>query len=361
MAVVARGRTVCCIAASTASSKSVMIVESPTKAIKIQKFLGDDYKVLASYGHVRDLSPKSGSVIPEHDFDLVWEVSKGGSVRLKELADAAKGVGHVLFATDPDREGEAISWHVMEELKRRGVLTNKQVSRITFTELTKDAVATALASPRQLSFDLVNAYLARRSLDYLVGYTLSPLLWRRLSTAARSAGRVQSVALRMISDRESDIERFHPQEYWTISVVFVTPDGISFTARLTAVDGQKLGQLSISDQQAAQQMVDRIRTSAFEISSKSSRPTKRSPPAPFVTSTLQQEASRRLGFSAVKTMMIAQELYEGKGAGKGVVGWWGAGGGGGRGGGGDEIFSCSSSQLGAAVRCRVSKVSLCLF
>eukprot|EP00775_Hariotina_reticulata_P013174 gene13174-13305_t len=372
-----------------------MVVESPTKASKIQKFLGDNFKVLASYGHVRDLLNKGGSVRPDQDFDMVWQVSSGGEGRLKELVAASVGCSSLVLATDPDREGEAISWHITQELQvmkmkiwvasqgfgaggsvvfagavRRGVLPRPGLTlqRVTFTEVTQKAVKEALQHPRQVSDDLVDAYLARRALDYLVGFSLSPLLWRRLSPAARSAGRVQSVALRLICEREDARQVFKPEEYWSMGAEFALQEAEAaaagnssdqtLDARLVQVDNQRLTKMSIrtkeeadtltarlwqqegssgdallppphghvqqkdwtlQQQQQQQQQPDALQDAhpvLYTVRDVSKKPLRRNPPPPLVTSTLQQEAARRLGFSATKTMQVAQQLYEGANTGK---------------------------------------------
>ena len=292
-----------------AEPSSVVVVESPAKAKTINKYLGRNYRVLASYGHVRDLPAKTGSVDPDHDFKMVWETEPRAQKRLKEIADAVKGADRLILATDPDREGEAISWHVLEALKARRALGRTEVQRVVFNAVTKSAVLDAIAHPREINEELVDAYLARRALDYLVGFTLSPVLWRKLP-GARSAGRVQSVALRLICEREIEIESFTPQEYWSVEAVFSTPDG-HFTARLVELDGKKLDKLSLANAEEAQRAVDAIRAGRFAISDVEKKPVKRHPWAPFITSTLQQEAARKLGFPAARTMKLAQSLYEG--------------------------------------------------
>jgi DNA topoisomerase I len=288
----------------------LVVVESPAKAKTINKYLGSGYQVVPSYGHVRDLPAKDGSVQPDQDFALTWEVDPKAAKRLKDIADAAKDADGLILATDPDREGEAISWHVLEVLKQKGVLKSLPVQRVVFNAITKSAVQEAMANPRQIDRELVDAYLARRALDYLVGFTLSPVLWRKLP-GARSAGRVQSVALRLICEREIEIEAFKSQEYWTIDVDLGAPSGTEFTARLSALDGKKLDKFSLGNEAVATAAADRISASAFAVDSVESKPAKRHPAPPFITSTLQQEAARKLGFSAKHTMQIAQRLYEG--------------------------------------------------
>ncbi|WP_337186113.1 type I DNA topoisomerase [Phenylobacterium sp.] len=288
---------------------NVVIVESPAKAKTINKYLGSDYKVLASYGHVRDLPPKDGSVRPDDDFDMSWEVDAKAARRLSEIAEATKGADRLILATDPDREGEAISWHVLEVLQRKRVLKGANVQRVVFNAITKSAVTEAMANPRDLDMELVEAYLARRALDYLVGFTLSPVLWRKLP-GARSAGRVQSVALRIIVDRELEIERFRTQEYWTVEAQ-VAAGADPFAARLVVHEGKRLTKFDLADEAAAFAARDAVQAATFKVSSVERKPGRRSPPPPFTTSTLQQEASRKLGFNAQRTMMAAQKLYEG--------------------------------------------------
>ena len=289
---------------------NVVIVESPAKAKTINKYLGKDYQVLASYGHVRDLPAKDGSVDPEHDFGMKWEVDGKSQKRLNDIAKAVKTSDKVILATDPDREGEAISWHVLEVLQKKGVLKSKGIQRVVFNAITKKAVLDAIAQPRDIDSNLVEAYLARRALDYLVGFTLSPVLWRKLP-GARSAGRVQSVALRLVCDREAEIEAFRSQEYWSIVATLAKAGGTPFEARLVASDGAKLDKLSITNEQDAAAIRSDLETADFSVTSVESKPVKRNPQPPFTTSTLQQEASRKLGFSASRTMQLAQKLYEG--------------------------------------------------
>ena len=289
---------------------NVVVVESPAKAKTINKYLGAGYTVLASYGHVRDLPAKDGSVQPDHEFEMQWEIAKTAEPRLREIAKAVRGADHLYLATDPDREGEAISWHVHEVLRARNALGHAEVSRVVFHEVTKRAVLNAIANPRQLNRELIDAYLARRALDYLVGFTLSPVLWRKLP-GARSAGRVQSVALRLICEREAEIEVFRTDEYWTVDVVFANAAGMPVTARLTHLDGGKLEKLSIGDEAAARDAVAAIEARAFAVAGIERKTVRRRPQPPFTTSTLQQEASRKLGFGASRTMKLAQRLYEG--------------------------------------------------
>ena len=287
----------------------LVIVESPAKAKTINKYLGPDYKVLASYGHVRDLPPRDGSVRPDEDFAMSWEVDAKASKRLSEIAEAAKASDRIILATDPDREGEAISWHVLDVLQQKRVVKDKPVERVVFNAITRSAVTEAMKAPRQIDMELVKAYLARRALDYLVGFNLSPVLWRKLP-GARSAGRVQSVALRLVVDREIEIERFITQEYWTVEAD-MTSAGAPFTARLAIHEGRKLTKFDLGDEAAAAAARQAVISGAFTISAVEKKPARRSPAPPFTTSTLQQEAARKLGFSAQRTMQAAQKLYEG--------------------------------------------------
>jgi DNA topoisomerase-1 len=288
---------------------NVVVVESPAKAKTINKYLGSDYKVLASYGHIRDLPPKDGSVKPDQDFAMDWEIDAKSSKHVKAIADAMKDADNLILATDPDREGEAISWHVLEALNLKKALKGKTVKRVTFNAITKPAVQAAMAAPRDIDMELVDAYLARRALDYLVGFGLSPVLWRKLP-GSRSAGRVQSVALRIIVDREVEIERFKPQEYWSVDAQLSTKAGDIFPARLSAFEGKKLKRLDIPNEQMAHAARDAVKKGGFTVSAVEAKPTKRNPPPPFTTSTLQQEAARKLGFNASRTMQTAQRLYE---------------------------------------------------
>ncbi|WP_342251534.1 type I DNA topoisomerase [Sphingomonas sp. OTU376] len=285
----------------------LVIVESPAKAKTIEKYLGKDYRVLASYGHVRDLPARDGSVDPEEGFSMEWETYADKSKQLKAIADEAKKADRLILATDPDREGEAISWHVQEVLRNKKALP-KEVERVTFNAITKPAILTAMAHPRELDTDLIDAYRARRALDYLVGFTLSPVLWRKLP-GAKSAGRVQSVALRIIVDREREIEGFKPQEYWSVTAD-MEQDGTPFQARLVKYKGDKLDRLSIGDGKTAEAAKKAVEEGRFTVVSVETKPAMRNPAAPFTTSTLQQEAARKLGFSASHTMRIAQGLYE---------------------------------------------------
>jgi DNA topoisomerase-1 len=288
----------------------VVIVESPAKAKTINKYLGPGYEVLASYGHVRDLPPKDGSVRPDDDFSMDWEVDAKSRKRLSDIAAAVKRADRVVLATDPDREGEAISWHVLQVLRDKKVLQGKTVDRVVFNAVTKQAVQEAMKHPRPIDEPLVDAYLARRALDYLVGFTLSPVLWRKLP-GARSAGRVQSVALRLVCDREAEIERFRPQEYWSIAATLRTQRNELFSARLVGLRGRKLDRLSVGNGDEASAAKRLLENAAFTVESVEAKPQRRNPQPPFTTSTLQQEAQRKLGFDASRTMQIAQRLYEG--------------------------------------------------
>jgi DNA topoisomerase-1 len=297
----------------------VVVVESPAKAKTINKYLGPGYEVLASFGHVRDLPAKDGSVDPENDFHMLWEVDDKSQKRLNDIARAVKGADALILATDPDREGEAISWHVLEVLKQKNALKKQNVERVVFNAITKQSVAEAMKNPRQIDGALVDAYLARRALDYLVGFTLSPVLWRKLP-GARSAGRVQSVALRLVSDRELEIEKFVAQEYWSLVAQLATPRGENFEARLVGADGGKIQRLDIGSGAKAEDFKRALESAAFTVSNVEAKPAKRHPYAPFMTSTLQQEASRKLGLAPAHTMRIAQRLYEGIDVGGETVG-----------------------------------------
>ncbi|UWQ52911.1 type I DNA topoisomerase [Leisingera caerulea] len=288
----------------------VVVVESPAKAKTINKYLGPDYTVLASYGHVRDLPPKDGSVDTDNDFGMTWEVANDSRKHVKAIADALKDDNALILATDPDREGEAISWHLQEALtKRRSIKKDTAVSRVTFNAITKEAVTEAMQNPRQVDMPLVEAYLARRALDYLVGFNLSPVLWRKLP-GARSAGRVQSVCLRLIVEREMEIEAFNPQEYWSVRAQLATPRGQEFEARLTVLGGDKLDKYSLKNSTAAELAVQAVASRQLKVLSVEAKPAARNPSAPFMTSTLQQEASRKFGMGARQTMNAAQRLYE---------------------------------------------------
>ena len=289
---------------------NIVIVESPAKAKTINKYLGASYEVLASFGHVRDLPAKNGSVDPDANFQMIWEVDPKASGRLNDIAKALKGASKLILATDPDREGEAISWHVLEVLKEKRALKDQAIERVVFNAITKQAITDAMKHPRQIDGALVDAYMARRALDYLVGFTLSPVLWRKLP-GARSAGRVQSVALRLVCDRELEIEKFVAREYWSLVATLRTPRGETFEARLVGADGKKIQRLDIGSGAEAENFKKALETAAFTVTSVEAKPARRNPQAPFTTSTLQQEASRKLGFAPAHTMRIAQRLYEG--------------------------------------------------
>jgi len=297
----------------------VVVVESPAKAKTINKYLGPDYQVLASYGHVRDLPPKDGSVRPDQDFAMDWEIDAKAEKHLRAIVGAVKNADGLVLATDPDREGEAISWHVQRVLEDRKALHGQPVQRVVFNEITKQAVLEAMHHPRAVDQELVHAYLARRALDYLVGFTLSPVLWRKLP-GSRSAGRVQSVALRLICEREGEIEKFRAQEYWSLEADFLTPRNERVTANLVRLDGVKLDKLDIKDEASARAAEAKARAATYRVAGVERKQTRRNPWPPFTTSTLQQEASRKLGLSAKHTMQIAQRLYEGVDIGGETVG-----------------------------------------
>ena len=287
----------------------LVIVESPAKAKTINKYLGKDYQVLASFGHIRDLPSKDGSVLPDNDFAMTWELSAGGKKRLADIVKAVKECDTIVLASDPDREGEAIAWHILEELKAKKVLKDKKIERVVFHEITKSAVTEAIKNPRQIDDNLVSAYMARRALDYLVGFTLSPVLWRKLP-GSKSAGRVQSVALRLVCDRENEIEKFKAEEYWTIDAELFTSAKALIKSRLIQLDGAKLEKFDLNTEAKALEAKAKIEAQEFAISNVERKKANRYPAPPFTTSTLQQEAARKLRFSAKKTMQIAQKLYE---------------------------------------------------
>jgi DNA topoisomerase-1 len=289
---------------------NIVIVESPAKAKTINKYLGPSYEVLASFGHIRDLPAKNGSVDPEENFRMIWEIDPKASGRLNDIAKAVKSADKLILATDPDREGEAISWHVLEVLKQKRALKDQEIERVVFNAITKQAVTDAMKHPRKIDGALVDAYMARRALDYLVGFTLSPVLWRKLP-GARSAGRVQSVALRLVCDRELEIEKFVPREYWSLVATLATPRRDTFEARLVGADGKKIQRLDIGSGAEAEEFRKAIEAANFTVTTVEAKPARRNPYAPFTTSTLQQEASRKLGFAPSHTMRIAQRLYEG--------------------------------------------------
>lgn len=291
-------------------AQSVVIVESPSKAKTINKYLGSDYKVIASYGHVRDLPSKNGSVNPNDNFSMIWELDDQGKKRIKDIIAQTKGAKNLLLATDPDREGEAISWHIQQVLEEMKATKGMNVQRIVFNEITKRAIQESLKEPRQINKELVDAYLARRALDYLVGFTLSPILWRKLP-GARSAGRVQSVALRLIVEREQEIEAFKTREYWSVEALCINSSNVNFPAKLNFLNGKKLDKFDLPNETTAKAAAKVIENSTFIVGDIEKKQVRRSPAAPFTTSTMQQEAARKLGFSPKKTMQIAQRLYEG--------------------------------------------------
>ena len=289
----------------------IVVVESPAKAKTINKYLGSEYNVLASYGHVRDLPSKDGSVDTENQFSMLWEVSSQSKKHLKAISDALKKDDTLILATDPDREGEAISWHLEEALLKRKIITkNTKVKRVVFNAITESAVTTAMASPRKIDMELVEAYLARVALDYLIGYKLSPVLWRKLPGGGRSAGRVQSVCLRLIVEAEMKIEAFKSEEYWTVNATLDTSGKKSFEARLVKLAGSKLQKFDLKSKESAEIAIEAIKSRELHVKSIDSKPINRNPAAPFMTSTLQQDASRKLGYGAKQTMSIAQRLYE---------------------------------------------------
>ena len=288
----------------------VVVVESPSKAKTINKYLGPGYEVLASFGHIRDLPAKDGSVDPDNNFKMLWEVDPQSQKRINDIAHALKKADTLILATDPDREGEAISWHVLEALNEKNALKGQKVERVVFNAITKQSVTEAMKHPRAIDEALVDAYLARRALDYLVGFTLSPVLWRKLP-GARSAGRVQSVALRLVCDRELEIEKFVAREYWSIAATLATPRGDSFEARLVGADGEKIQRLDIGSGKQAEDLKQALEAASFTVTSVEAKPARRNPPPPFTTSTMQQEASRKLGFAPAIAMRLAQRLYEG--------------------------------------------------
>ena len=289
---------------------NLVIVESPAKAKTINKYLGDEYKVLASYGHIRDLPSKNGSVDPDHDFKMEWEVDSFSKKYLKEITDAAKDSSKIILATDPDREGEAIAWHVKEYLNEKKLLKDKEIERVVFNEITKKAVIHGIENPRQIEPLLVNAYMARRALDYLVGFNISPILWTKLP-GSKSAGRVQSVALKLITEREHEIESFKPEEFWTLSIKFTDDKNQSITASISQLNKNKIEKFSFKNKEEIDKAISIIKNKKFKITDISSKVTNRNPSGPFTTSTLQQTASSRLGFGASRTMQIAQKLYQG--------------------------------------------------
>ncbi len=289
---------------------NLVIVESPAKAKTINKYLGDNYTVLASYGHIRDLPSKNGSVDPDQNFKMEWEVDSFSKKYLKEITDAVKDSSKIILATDPDREGEAIAWHVKEYLDEKKLLKDKEIERVVFNEITKKAVTHGIENPRQIEPLLVDAYMARRALDYLVGFNISPILWTKLP-GSKSAGRVQSVALKLITEREHEIELFKPEEFWTLSINFQDKNKSKITASISQLDGEKIEKFSFKNKEEIEKAISNIKTKKFNIIDISSKVVSRNPSGPFTTSTLQQVASSRLGFGASRTMQIAQKLYQG--------------------------------------------------
>ena len=289
---------------------NVVIVESPAKAKTINKYLGKDYQVFASFGHVRDLPAKDGSVRPDEDFAMTYEVDSDAKKHISAIAKATKEADHLYLASDPDREGEAIAWHVLEALKQSKAIHKKlQVHRVTFDEITQKAVRAAFEEPRDIDMNLVNAQQARRALDYLVGFTLSPVLWRKLP-GSKSAGRVQSVALRLICERDAEIEKFVSQEYWDIKAILAQASGSTIAARLVEYEGEKLEKFSVPNEARARQIAESLKSKSYRAAELEEKEIRRHPAPPFTTSTLQQEAARKLGFGAKRTMQVAQKLYE---------------------------------------------------
>ena len=297
----------------------LVIVESPAKAQTINKYLGNDYKVMASIGHIRDLPSKDGAVLPDENFKMSWEMHKDKEKVVKEIIGELKSAESLILATDPDREGEAISWHLQEILNSKKMITDKPVERVVFNEITKNAVLHAMETPRKINSELVEAYLARRALDHLIGFSISPILWRKLP-GSKSAGRVQSVALKLICEREIEIEKFNIEEYWSITSIFSKDDKQQFTAKLSVLDNKKLAKMDLKNEKETNLALEKIRNSSFNITKISTKRVRRNPMPPFTTSTLQQEASNKLGFGASRTMRIAQKLYEGINIGKETTG-----------------------------------------
>ena len=289
---------------------NLVIVESPAKAKTINKYLGKDYTVLASYGHIRDLPSKNGSVDPENKFKMIWEVDSFSKKYLKEITDVAKDSDKIILATDPDREGEAIAWHVKEFLDEKKILKDKKIERVVFNEITKKAVINGIENPRSLEGQLVDAYMARRALDYLVGFNISPILWTKLP-GSKSAGRVQSVALRLLTEREHEIEVFNPEEFWTINVNFITSSKNILTSSISELNGEKIEKFSFRNKEDINNAISKIKEKKYSIKDITSKIYTRNPSGPFTTSTLQQSASSKLGFGASRTMQIAQRLYQG--------------------------------------------------
>ena len=289
---------------------NLVIVESPAKAKTINKYLGEDYTVLASYGHIRDLPSKNGSVDPEDKFKMIWEVDSFSKKYLKEITDVAKKSKKIILATDPDREGEAIAWHVKEYLDEKKLLKDKKIERVVFNEITKKAVTNGIDNPRNIEPNLVDAYMARRALDYLVGFNISPILWTKLP-GSKSAGRVQSVALRLLTEREHEIEQFIPEEFWTLNINFKTSNGDILNSYPVLLNNKKVEKFSFKNKEAINNTIEKIKGSKYKIFDISSKVYTRNPLGPFTTSTLQQTASSKLGFGASRTMQIAQRLYQG--------------------------------------------------
>ena len=289
---------------------NLVIVESPAKAKTINKYLGSDYTVLASYGHIRDLPSKNGSVDPENKFKMIWEIDSFSKKYLKEITDSAKDSDKIILATDPDREGEAIAWHVREFLEEKKLLKDKKVERVVFNEITKKAVTNGIENPREIEPHLVDAYMARRALDYLVGFNISPILWTKLP-GSKSAGRVQSVALRLLTEREHEIEIFKPDEFWTLNVIFEDKNNSKITSNINLIDGKKIEKFSFKNKDDINVAIKQIQNKNYSITDISSKVYTRNPSGPFTTSTLQQTASSKLGFGASRTMQIAQRLYQG--------------------------------------------------
>ena len=289
---------------------NLVIVESPAKAKTINKYLGDNFTVLASYGHIRDLPSKNGSVNPEEKFKMIWEVDSFSKKYLKEITDAAKNSNKIILATDPDREGEAIAWHVKEYLDEKKLLKDKKIERVVFNEITKKAVTKGIDNPRNIEPNLVDAYMARRALDYLVGFNISPILWTKLP-GSKSAGRVQSVALRLLTEREHEIELFKPEEFWTLNVIFKTKKGDMLNSNTVLINNKKIEKFSFKNKDEINKSISFIKENKYKISDISSKIYTRNPLGPFTTSTLQQTASSKLGFGASRTMQIAQRLYQG--------------------------------------------------
>ena len=289
---------------------NLVIVESPAKAKTINKYLGKDFIVLASYGHIRDLPSKNGSVDPENNFKMIWEIDNFSKKYLKDITDAAKDSSKIILATDPDREGEAIAWHVKEFLNEKKLLKDKKIERVVFNEITKNAVTNGIENPREIEPNLVDSYKARRALDYLVGFNISPILWTKLP-GSKSAGRVQSVALRLLTEREHEIENFKPEEFWTLNIKVKSSDGKIFQANTFQIDGNKIEKFYFRNKNEVNNSIEKIKSKNYSISDISSKVITRNPSGPFTTSTLQQSASSKIGFGASRTMQIAQRLYQG--------------------------------------------------